>query len=269
MFRGESIRAIVKKRSVYSMLLAMVLVLGCVALQGCSSSRNGGSANNSPSAAATSSAQSTQQSAGQAASNSASNEVVVPDVVGMNLSDAKSELKDFKLDYLKLDGSTAHVVVSSNWRVDAQSIEPGTSVAKKTTLVLTLGHIPDEEAAARQAEKEAQQAAERASIDYIDVSASQLVDDLDSNAMVAKETYEGGYYRITGTLSGIDASGKYISLRPEDNPYTWTSIRCDLDDDTVRDAVRHMAEGQIVTLCGKIKSVGEIAGYSVDVYFFQ
>lgn len=268
MRNGESGRLAIRLRGAVVVSFAIVLVMGCLMMQGCSSSRTTSKASAS-SAAASAPAATSQASASTSTVQSASNEIIVPDVVGMNLSEAKEQLKDFKLDYLKADGSDAHVVISSNWRVDAQSIEPGTAVAKKTVLVLTLGHIPDEEAAAKQQAREEQQAAERASIEYIDVSVSQMVADLESNAMVAKETYKDGYYRITGVVSNIDANGEYINLRPEDNPYSWTNVQCFIHDEGPRDAVRQIADGQTVTLCGKVTNVGEVLGYSIDVYFFE
>ena len=91
-----------------------------------------------------------------ASSNSGSDDgVVVPDLVGKNLKDVKSELKPFDVDYYKTDGSKANVFNSSNWRIDAQSIEPGATVPKDTKLELTLGHITEEKAAERKANEEA------------------------------------------------------------------------------------------------------------------
>lgn len=205
-----------------------------------------------------------------ASSNSASEYgVVVPDLVGKNLKDVKSELKSFDVDYYKTDGSKANVFNSSNWRIDAQSIEPGATVPKDTKLELTLGHITEEKAAERKANEEAKKAEERANIDYASVSVAQLVDDLDANAMNAKETYKGGYYRITGVVSNIDASGKYIDLDPEGVLYNFTNVQCYLNDDAARDYVRQISTGDSVTLCGQITEVGEFMGYSVDVYFFE
>ena len=197
------------------------------------------------------------------------NGVVVPDLVGKNLKDAKSELKSFDVDYYKADGSKANVFNSANWRIDAQSIEPGATVPKDTKLELTLGHITEEKAAERKANEEAKKAEERASIDYTSVSVAQLVDDLDANAMNAKETYKGGYYRITGVVSNIDASGKYIDLDPEGVLYNFTNVQCYLNDEAARDYVRQISTGDVVTLCGQITDVGEFMGYSVDVYFFE
>lgn len=252
----------------------LVMIACCMMMEGCSSSHKGSA---SASAAAGGSAQSvasessaSAQQAQNAESKSAENGgIVVPDLVGKNLGDVKDQLKDFDVDYVKADGSKANVFMKSNWRIDQQSLEAGATAQKGAKLVLTLGHLTEEKAAADKAAAEAAKAEERAQIDYTSVSVGQLVDDLDANAMNAKETYKGGYFRITGVVSNIDASGNYINLDPEDVQFNFTNVMCYLNDDTTRESVRHISRGDTVTLCGQVTDVGEVLGYSVDVYFFE
>ena len=268
----------------------LVMVACCMMLGGCSSSHKssvGKGESASVSAAAGDSAQSVSSAATDGASAASESNasaqqaqktesksadeggVVVPDLVGQNLGDVKGQLKNFDVDYVKADGSKANVFMKSNWRIDQQSLEAGTTVQKGAKLVLTLGHLTEEKAAADKAAAEAAKAEERAQIDYTSVSVGQLIDDLDANAMNAKETYKDGYFRITGVVSNIDASGKYISLDPEDALFNFTNVMCYLNDDTTRESVRHLSKGDTVTLCGQVTDVGEVLGYSVDVYFFE
>lgn len=258
----------IKRVGVVTVLLMLLIAAGCMALQGCSSSKSSASTA-SASAATVSVSSASASAASNEKSAQASNEVVVPDLIGKNLGDVKDEIKDFDVDYVKADGSKANVMVKSNWRVDEQSIEPGTTVSKKSKLTLKLGHLTEEKAAEEKAAKEAKVAEERASIDYIPVSAGELLDELEVNAMNAKEKYKGGYYRVTGVVSNIDASGRYIDLDPEGVMYNFKPISCSINDDSVRDRVRQISTGDTVTVAGQITDVGEFLGYRMDAYIID
>lgn len=93
------------------------------------------------------------------------------------------------------------------------------------------------------------------------VTAEELVTALDENALAAKTTYEDKLVTITGKLSNIDASGDYFSL--EGAEYSFTNIQIFINDSFI-DTVSKFKIGQTVTVTGKITSVGEILGYSVD-----
>jgi aspartyl/asparaginyl-tRNA synthetase len=91
------------------------------------------------------------------------------------------------------------------------------------------------------------------------------MDDLDKNALKAEKKYNDQYVELTGKLSNIDSSGKYISLNPSDDRFTIIGVMCYIKNDTQSDKVMEMEKGQSVTLKGKIKSVGEVMGYSLDI----
>ena len=57
----------------------------------------------------------------------------------------------------------------------------------------------------------------------IQVTAKQLVDELENNALAAKNKYDGKKVVVTGKLSNIDASGDYFSLEGKD--FTFTNIQ--------------------------------------------
>lgn len=102
-------------------------------------------------------------------------------------------------------------------------------------------------------------------VSYTPYSVSQMMDDLDNNALNAETTYKDKYVEITGVLSNIDSSGKYISLRPEDDEYAIIDFQCFIKSDEQKSQVAAMSKGQSVTLRGKVTSVGEVLGYSLDI----
>jgi hypothetical protein len=94
------------------------------------------------------------------------------------------------------------------------------------------------------------------------VTADQLLSELESNALAAKNNWEDKRVTITGTLSNIDASGDYFTLRGN-NEFSFINVQVYIDESFV-DAVSAFNNGQKVTVTGKISGVGEILGYSVD-----
>jgi hypothetical protein len=93
------------------------------------------------------------------------------------------------------------------------------------------------------------------------VSAKTLLDTLESNALSAKTQYKDKRVQITGTLSNIDASGKYFSL--DAGEITFINIQVFIDEEFLS-TVSGFSKGQQVTVTGKIKDVGELLGYQVD-----
>lgn len=104
----------------------------------------------------------------------------------------------------------------------------------------------------------------QAPIEYTQCDIKTMKDELDSNALKAKETYKDQYIEITGRLSNIDASGKYIDL-VDDDPYAITGIQCYINGDEQKAQVANMTKDCTVTLRGKVTAVGDILGYSLSV----
>lgn len=103
---------------------------------------------------------------------------------------------------------------------------------------------------------------------YIVCTVSQLVAELEANAMNAKEKYEGEYVEVTGRVDVIDASGSYICLYPEDDEWAFTSVQCFVKNKAQKEFIRSISKGDIVTVRGKITSVGEILGFSLNIEEF-
>jgi hypothetical protein len=96
----------------------------------------------------------------------------------------------------------------------------------------------------------------------IAVTAQQLLSELESNALAAKNTWKDKRVVITGTLDIIDASGNYFTLRG-DNRFAFINIRINIDDSFV-DTVSGFSKGQTVKVTGVISDVGELLGYDVE-----
>lgn len=92
------------------------------------------------------------------------------------------------------------------------------------------------------------------------VTAKQLVDELEANALNAKNTYDDKRVTVTGKLSNIDASGDYFSLSGGD--FSFTNVQIFIDDSLIS-TVSAFKTGQSVTVTGKVTGVGELLGYSI------
>lgn len=102
-------------------------------------------------------------------------------------------------------------------------------------------------------------------IEYTAYSVTDMMNDLKANALNASDKYKGKYVEITGKLSTIDSSGKYISLLPDDGSIAFIGVQCYLKKDEQKSKVASMTAEQTVTLRGKITNVGEVLGYSLDI----
>lgn len=101
-------------------------------------------------------------------------------------------------------------------------------------------------------------------IEYNSYSVDDLMNELNTNALKAAEAHKGEYVRITGKLSAIDSSGKYISLLPE-NEFAIVGVRCNIKNDETKSKVAELSTDSQVTLTGKITDVGEVLGYFLDI----
>jgi RNA polymerase subunit RPABC4/transcription elongation factor Spt4 len=104
-------------------------------------------------------------------------------------------------------------------------------------------------------------------IEYTSISVAELDEVLNTNALKAKETYKGAYIEITGKLSNIDASGKYITLK-NDEMFDVYGVQCYIKGDDQKKKVMDMVVDEHYTIRVKIKDVGEVMGYSADIMEF-
>lgn len=101
-------------------------------------------------------------------------------------------------------------------------------------------------------------------IEYTPCTVNDMINDLENNAMNASDKYKGQYIEVTGKLSNIDSSGKYISLYPDDD-FAIIGVQCYIKNDEQKQVISKMSKGDTVTLKGKCTDVGEVLGYSLDI----
>ena len=100
---------------------------------------------------------------------------------------------------------------------------------------------------------------------YEKTTAKQLISDLEGNALKAAETYKGKDYEITGVLGNIDAQGAYITIDPSKDAFILTGVQAYIKNDDQKKVVTELSKGDKIVVKGKIKDVGELMGYSVDI----
>lgn len=104
--------------------------------------------------------------------------------------------------------------------------------------------------------------------EYISVTATELSDALEKNAMKAQNDYKDKYIEITGKLGTIDSSGGYIAIE-SDKEFDLTNIQCFIKTDEQKEKIMEMSSGDSITVEGKCTDVGEIMGYSIDIEEIQ
>lgn len=99
---------------------------------------------------------------------------------------------------------------------------------------------------------------------YILISADELVDIIKKNPLAAQKAFKGKKIAITGKLSTIDSDGKYICL-DSSKDFDFTNIQCYIKSDEQKKKIMEKKKGDILTVKGRCKDVGEVMGYSVDI----
>ena len=102
-------------------------------------------------------------------------------------------------------------------------------------------------------------------IEYKKVTVDDLNTALENNAAAAKDTYNNQYLEITGRLGVIDSDLKYISIYPTSNPYSLRGMNCYIKNNEQKDIIKTLNKDDTIVVKGKITSVGEVLGYSLDI----
>lgn len=103
-------------------------------------------------------------------------------------------------------------------------------------------------------------------IQYELVDLQTMFDDLDANAMKAENNYKKKYVEFECKIKSFDSDGTYISVEPV-NASEWNFITamCYIKNDTQRSFLIEKNVGDRIKVKGKVKSIGEILGYSIDI----
>ena len=101
---------------------------------------------------------------------------------------------------------------------------------------------------------------------YEVVDLQTMFDELDANAMKAEKNYQGKSVEFKCKISSFDSDGCYISVEPVNaSEWNFTTAMCYIKNDTQKDFLLNKNVGDEITIKGKIKSIGELLGYSVDI----
>lgn len=129
------------------------------------------------------------------------------------------------------------------------------------TIIVSSGNIesePNNDTNSSQAQSE--------EVVYEAVNLQTMFDELASNAMKAENNYKDKYVEFNCRISSFDSDGTYVSVEPTNaNEWNFSSVTCYIKNDTQKDFLIQKNVGDTITIKGKIKSIGEILGYSLDI----
>lgn len=98
---------------------------------------------------------------------------------------------------------------------------------------------------------------------YTAVTVDQLNRELEENAMRAENSWNDKNVVMAGYLDNIDNDGMYFTILGEDK---WGAVTCRLNkNEEVRNIIMNQSTGDAIVVYGKISSIGEVIGYTVDV----
>ncbi|MBP5200885.1 MAG: hypothetical protein J6Z82_09600 [Schwartzia sp.] len=102
---------------------------------------------------------------------------------------------------------------------------------------------------------------------YAEANINQLLQEAKDNAAKANRAYKGKDVKIVGgEIKNIDSDVKYISLDSSTAglmEYGMLSVRCDINNEKLKDKVLDFKKEQAVIVYGTIKEVGDLMGYSM------
>lgn len=103
-------------------------------------------------------------------------------------------------------------------------------------------------------------------VQYEQVNLQDMLDELKANALRAEEKYQGKHIEITGKIKMFDSDGTYIAIVPyEASDWSIEMVLCYLTEPTHKAFLLEKAVGDVVTIKGKVFSIGEVIGYGVKI----
>lgn len=101
---------------------------------------------------------------------------------------------------------------------------------------------------------------------YEEVDLQKMLDELNDNALKAEKTYQNKYIEVTGRIAGFDSDGSYITIEPVyADEWNFETVTCYIKKDAQLDFLLEKAKGDTVTIKGKVVSIGEFLGYSMNI----
>ena len=95
---------------------------------------------------------------------------------------------------------------------------------------------------------------------------SVMFEDLKSNAMKAEEKYKNKNIEFSAKINNFDSDGKYIGVKAvNSDEWDFNSAMCYIKNDKQKEFLINKNIGDTITIKGKVKSIGEVLGYSIDI----
>lgn len=102
--------------------------------------------------------------------------------------------------------------------------------------------------------------------EYIETTASGMIDDLNTNALRAKKKYNNRNVAIKNAkIDVIDSNGDYFTVCPPEVDVQIIPILINIQSEKQRDQLSNMDVGQVITVYGTVTHVGESMGYAIDL----
>ena len=103
-------------------------------------------------------------------------------------------------------------------------------------------------------------------ITYENVDLREMFDELNNNAMKAESKYQDKNIQFSGKIASFDSDGSYISVEPVNaDEWSFDSAMCYIKSNEQRDFLIEKNVGDVITIKGKVTSIGEILGYSINI----
>lgn len=102
--------------------------------------------------------------------------------------------------------------------------------------------------------------------EYQKVDLQTIIDELNDNALRAESKYQNAYLEFTGKIAVIDSDGTYITVEPSNaNEWNFNTVMCYIKGDDQKNFIIEKSVGDQVTIKGKVISIGEVLGYSLNI----
>ncbi|MBO5452961.1 MAG: hypothetical protein J6A69_03235 [Clostridia bacterium] len=103
-------------------------------------------------------------------------------------------------------------------------------------------------------------------VTYETVELDVMFEDLKNNAMKAEKNYQNKNIEFTGKIKSFDSDGDYITVEPTNaDEWNFDSAMCYMKNEEQKNYLIEKNVGDTVTIKGKVKTIGEIIGYSIDI----
>ena len=103
-------------------------------------------------------------------------------------------------------------------------------------------------------------------LSYEVVDLQTMFDELEANAMKAESNYTDKLIETECKIASFDSDGKYITVEPVGaDEWNITTAMCYIKNDDQKSYLIEKNVGDTITIKGKITSIGELVGYSIDI----